>query len=88
MSGDGTNSGQQGTNAGCNSTPAPLQTGTICRLEPQAGFGYVRDATGTNQYIFVFGKAIRFSEARTLRLGSAVRFRVEAGARVTEVHPV
>jgi cold shock CspA family protein len=88
MSGDGSTSGQHGTDSECGTTPAPLQTGTICRLEPQAGFGYVRDATGTNQYIFVFGKAIRFSEARTLRLGSAVRFRVETGARVTEVHPV
>ncbi|MFG5408117.1 cold shock domain-containing protein [Piscinibacter sakaiensis] len=62
-----------------------LQQGTVARLNPGAGFGYVRDAEGRHSYIFVIGRALKHSQARTLTVGKAVRFRVSGQGRVDEL---
>ena len=66
-----------------------LQPGEVVRLNPTAGFGYVRDAEGAHQYIFVYGSAIKSSLARELRVGRDVRFRLSEDGlgRVEELVP-
>lgn len=68
-----------------NLTAAPLQEGTVARLNPKAGFGYVRDQPGDNEYIFVFGSALKHSQAKNLSVGKAVHFRVSGQGRVDEL---
>lgn len=62
-----------------------LQQGTVARLNPGAGFGYVRDAKGENSYIFLVGKALKHSQARMLSVGKAVMFRVSGHGQVDEL---
>lgn len=62
-----------------------LQEGTVARLNPKAGFGYVRDQSGANEYIFVFGFALKHSLAKNLSLGAHVQFRVSGKGRVDEL---
>ena len=62
-----------------------LQQGTVARLNPGAGFGYVRDAKGEHSYIFVVGKALKHSQARMLSVGKQVRFRVSGQGQVDEL---
>lgn len=62
-----------------------LQQGTVSRLEPSAGFGYVRDAKGENSYIFLIGKAIKHTQARELSIGKSVTFRVSGQGHVDEL---
>jgi len=57
------------------------QTGTVVRLEPALGFGYVSNGAG-NRYIFVVGLAISNREAARLRVGSHVRFDLVGQGRV------
>ncbi len=64
---------------------AKLQSGTVTRLEPGAGFGYVRDAKGENRYIFILGKAIKHAQVRKLSIGKPVSFRVSGQGHVDEV---
>ena len=68
-----------------SSTTSPLQAGTVVRLNPNAGFGYVRDQKGDHQYIFVFGTTIRRSVAKSLSIGMAVHFRVSGQGKVDEL---
>jgi cold shock CspA family protein len=62
-----------------------LQPGTVTRLNPDAGFGYVSDAGLQHAYIFVFGKALSYREARELAVGKQVNFRVSGQGRVDEL---
>jgi cold shock protein len=62
-----------------------LQMVTVARLEPDAGFGYVRDKAGEHSYIFVVGKALKHAQARKLTIGKAVKFRVSGQGRVEEL---
>ena len=62
-----------------------LQQGTVARMNPSAGFGYVRDASGTHNYIFVVGKALKHSQARALTVGKSVKFRVSGKGQVEEL---
>ena len=62
-----------------------MQLGVVASLNWEAGFGYVRDQTGTHQYIFIVGKAIKHSQARLLAVGMAVHFRVSGLGRVDEL---
>ncbi len=64
-----------------------MQQGTIARLNADAGFGYVRDASGEHSFIFVVGKAITHAEARRLSVGAEVQFRVSGQGRVDELIP-
>ena len=66
-------------------TKASMQNGTIARLNPAAGFGYVSDQSGHHQYIFVFGYAIKHAMAKSLFVGKAVHFRVSGAGRVDEL---
>ena len=69
-------------------SPAPseeLRRGTVSRLNQEAGFGYVDDDDGVHSYIFVFGHAIKHSNARQLSVGARVRFRVEERGRVSNL---
>lgn len=63
-----------------------LQPGTIVRLNLDAGFGYVRDASAENCFIFVVGLALKHSQMRKLSVGSLVMFRVSGQGRVDELH--
>jgi len=65
----------------------PLQPGTICRLHPDLGFGYVRDAAHEHAFIFLLGRAITWAQARELKIGTEVRFRVDEKGRVHELVP-
>lgn len=65
--------------------PAPRQSGTILRLNVDAGFGYVHDERKQNAFIFILGKAIRFADARGLEVGERVSFRVDSQGRVSEL---
>jgi len=65
--------------------PVNLQRGTVARLVPSAGFGYVRDANGENSYIFLIGKAIKHAQARKLSIGKSVTFRVSGQGHVDEL---
>lgn len=67
------------------SNSTPLQEGTVARLNPGAGFGYVRDRTGSNEYIFVFGSALKRAQAKNLSVGKTVQFRVSGQGRVDEL---
>jgi CspA family cold shock protein len=62
-----------------------LRRGTVSRLNQGANFGYVDDDDGVHCYIFVFGHAIKHSDARQLSVGARVRFRFEEGGRVSEL---
>ena len=62
-----------------------LQLGTICRLNRDNGFGYVRDAAHEHSFIFLFGRALTWAQASELRIGTEVRFRVGEKGRVHEV---
>lgn len=62
-----------------------LQYGTVCSYEPSAGFGYVENERKQHRYIFLVGRAIRHTDARGMRVGDPVAFRVEANVRVTEL---
>ncbi|CDW93416.1 MULTISPECIES: cold-shock protein [unclassified Thiomonas] len=62
-----------------------MQFGTVVRLNPDRGFGYVLDATETHSYIFVVGKALSNVEAGRLRVGARVRFRLRGQGRVEEL---
>lgn len=62
-----------------------LQQGTVARLNPNAGFGYVRDAKGEHSYIFLVGKAIKHSQVGQLAVGKSVKFRVSGQGRVDEL---
>ena len=68
-----------------NLSAAPLQEGTVARLNTKAGFGYVRDHSGSNEYIFVFGFAIKHSQAKNLSIGAHVQFRVSGQGRIDEL---
>ena len=68
-----------------NLSAEPLQEGTVVRLNPKAGFGYVRDQAGANEYIFVFGFALKHSQAKNLSIGAHVQFRVSGKGRVGEL---
>ena len=68
-----------------NLSAEPLQEGTIARLNTKAGFGYVRDQAGVNEYIFVFGFALKHAEAKNLSIGAHVQFRVSGKGRVDEL---
>lgn len=68
-----------------NLSAIPLQEGTVARLNPKAGFGYVRDQSGANEYIFVFGFALQHSQAKKLSIGAHVQFRVSGKGRVDEL---
>lgn len=57
----------------------------MSRLNQAAGFGYVDDDDGVHCYIFVFGHAIKHSDARQLSVGAWGRFRVEEGGRVSKL---
>jgi len=62
-----------------------LQQGTVARLNPTAGFGYVRDAKGEHSYIFLLGRAIKHSQAQKLSVGKPVKFRVSGQGQVDEL---
>lgn len=64
---------------------AKMQRGTVARLNPGAGFGYVHAEDGENTYIFVVGRALNHSQARKLRVGRHVSFRVSDHGRVDEL---
>ena len=68
-----------------NWNAVPLQDGTVARLNPKAGFGYVRDQSGANEYIFVFGFSLKHSQAKNLSIGAHVQFRVSGKGRVDEL---
>lgn len=68
-----------------NLSALPLQEGTVARLNPKAGFGYVRDHSGANEYIFIFGFALKHSQAKNLSIGAHVQFRVSGKGRVDEL---
>ena len=68
-----------------NLSALPLQEGTVTRLNPKAGFGYVRDQSGANEYIFVFGFALKHSQAKKLFMGAHVQFRVSGKGRIDEL---
>lgn len=59
----------------------------MSRLNEAAGFGYFDDDDDVHSYIFVFGRAIKHSDARQLSTGAVVRFRLEEGGRVSELQP-
>jgi len=50
-----------------------------------AGFGYVRDQLGANEYIFIFGFALKHSQAENLSVGAHVQFRVSGKGRIDEL---
>lgn len=62
-----------------------LKGGTVASLNQKAGFGYVDDDDGVHRYIFVFGTALKHSQARTLTVGKPVKFRVSGEGRVDEL---
>ncbi|MBT3067956.1 cold shock domain-containing protein [Rhodoferax sp. U11-2br] len=66
-------------------TTVILQSGSVTRLEPQAGFGYVQDSKGENSYIFLFGKAIKHAQVHNLFVGASVAFRVSGQGHVDEL---
>ena len=68
-----------------NLSAIPRQVGTVARLNPKAGFGYVRDQSGANEYIFIFGFALKHSQAQNLSIGEHVQFRVSGKGRVDEL---
>ena len=68
-----------------NLSAEPLQEGTVARLNPKAGFGYVRDQAGANEYIFIVGFALKHSQAKNLSVGAHVQFRVSGKGRVDEL---
>lgn len=68
-----------------NLSAVPMQEGTVARLNPKAGFGYVRDQSGANEYIFIFGFALKHSQAKNLSIGEPVQFRVSGQGRVDEL---
>ncbi|WP_041930445.1 cold shock domain-containing protein [Methylibium petroleiphilum] len=66
-------------------TTEGLKAGTVASLNQKAGFGYVDDADGQHRYIFVFGTALKHSQARMLTVGKPVKFRVSGHGRVDEL---
>lgn len=62
-----------------------LQVGTVARINPSAGFGYVRDTQGAHQYIFVLGDAINRVHATKLRVGKEVKFHIDDEGRIDEL---
>ena len=68
-----------------NLSALPLQEGTVARLNSKAGFGYVRDQSGANEYIFIIGFALKQSQAKNLSVGAHVKFRVSGKGRVDEL---
>ena len=68
-----------------NLSAVPMQEGTVARLNLKAGFGYVRDQSGENEYIFIIGFALKNSQAKNLSVGAPVRFRVSGKGRVDEL---
>ena len=65
--------------------PTLLQTGIVSRIDRGAGFGYVQDKVGKNQYIFVFGDVIKRSQTKDLNVGKPVEFRVSGNGRIDEL---
>lgn len=59
--------------------------GTVCRLDPQKRFGYVRTADGLHAYIFVVGRALSHRTASQLTVGTPVQFKVAERGRVEEL---
>lgn len=51
-----------------------LQVGVIARRNSNRGFGYVTDETVEDSYIFLYGRAIKHSAARDLKIGHRVLF--------------
>ena len=68
-----------------NLSAVPMQEGTVARLNPKAGFGYVRDQSGANEYIFIFGFALKHSQAKNLSVGKVVHFQVSGQGRVDKL---
>lgn len=68
-----------------NLSAEPLQEGTVVRLNTKAGFGYVRDQAGANEYIFIYGFALKHSQAKNLSIGAHVQFRVSGKGRIDEL---
>jgi cold shock CspA family protein len=66
-------------------TSAELQSGTVARLELAAGFGYVRNATGDHNYIFIVGKAKTHAQVRKLAVGAPVSFSVSRQVHVNGI---
>ena len=62
-----------------------LRSGTVAKLNRDAGFGYVDDSDGLHRFIFVAGYALRRAEFGKLRLGSSVLFRTSGQGRVDEL---
>lgn len=62
-----------------------LRSGTVAKLNRDAGFGYVDDADGLHRFIFVAGHALRRADFGKLKLGSSVRFRTSGQGRVDEL---
>lgn len=67
-----------------NSTTAELRHGIIVRPNRAAGFGYVRDREG-DAFIVVVEQALTPAQFRKVKLGTEVRYRLDAGRRVIEV---
>ncbi len=65
--------------------PTLLQQGIVSRIDRGAGFGYVVDTVGKNQYIFVFGDAIKRSQTKGLNVGKTVEFRMSGNGRIDEL---
>lgn len=59
--------------------------GIVERLNTQAEFGYVLEVTTGLRYIFVFGFALKRVAGGRLRVGQAVRFRLDERGRVFEL---
>jgi cold shock CspA family protein len=66
-------------------TATKLQPGTVTRLNPGAGFGYVRDTAGVHNYIFVVGRALKHSQAQQLAIGKSVQFRMNGQGQIDEL---
>jgi cold shock CspA family protein len=64
-----------------------LRPGTVARLNVNAGFGYVRDASGQDSYIFLLGRALKWARVKELKVGTAVLFRTSGQGRVDELVP-
>lgn len=56
--------------------------GTVGRLNTDVGFGYVLVDGRREAYIFLLGKAIKYRNARDMKVGDRVEFHVDPEGRV------
>ena len=56
--------------------------GTVGRLNADVGFGYVLVDGRREAYIFLLGKAIKYRNARDMKVGNRVEFHVDPEGRV------